>query len=149
MLGMVCLYNVGNGIFLRCWEWHVCTMLEMVSCSKIGNCTGCGFVVKHPVCYKMLEMVFLYDVGNGMLLRNWKLYVARFWKWYVCTMLEIVCLYDVGNGISVRCQKWYVCTMLEMVFLYDVGSRILLQNWKSYVVPCGKSYVFTILEIVC
>ena len=28
-------------------------------------------------------------------------------------------------------------------------SRMLLQYCKSYVVPCGKSYVFTILEMVC
>ena len=33
--------------------------------------------------------------------------------------------------------------------LFHVGSRMLLRNWKSYVVPCGKSYVVTKLEIVC
>ena len=29
------------------------------------------------------------------------------------------------------------------------GACMSLQNWKLYVVPCGKSYVVTKLEIVC
>ena len=47
-------------------------------------------------------------------------------------MWEVVCFYDIGNRM-----------------LNNGVSRMLLRYWKSYVVPCGKSYVVTKLEIVC
>ena len=81
-------------------------MWEVVCCYEIGN-------------------RMLYNLGCGMLLRNWKPYVVRCGKSYVVTKLEIVC-----------CTMWEIvcCYEIENRMLYDVGCDMLLRNWKSYVV---------------
>ena len=95
----------------------------------------------------------LYDVGNRMLFTSWKLYVVRCGKSYVVTKLkivcwtmwEVVCFYDIGN------RMWEVVCLDDIGnrMLSDVGSHMLLRCWKLYVKPCGKSYIFTMLEVIC
>ena len=106
---------------------------------------------------------------NSYVVPYWKSYVVTILEMVCCTAWEVVCFYDIGNCMlnngESRTGCLYVitkleivfCTMWEVVCFYDIEnrmlnngvSRMLLRYWKSYVVPCGKSYVVTKLEIVC
>ena len=109
MFEIVCFYDFGNDVFVQCWKWYFCTMLDFVFLYDVGN----GMLLRNCLLYDIENGIFVrcwkYDVGSRMLLLNWKLFVVK--------KLEIVCCYQIGNRM-----------------LYHVGSRMFSRCCKSYAV---------------